>query len=350
MERRNIGNESRTQTAPKGPERIHYFDTLRFLAAMMIFITHYINRYSPDTFYWFFNTPTSIFLGWISGKLGVAMLCVILGYFAYRKGLRSSENLGKMFFQRYFHFVITAAVFYLIAGAVHYQIFGSGFDALRTIAVEAFTLSYNHNVNFWCLRPLLFGSGVCYILGRTRAKTMEIVFVTVFLSVFMDIWTAGCVAGALIFLWNQNEKVTKTLESRIVRIVIFVIVFALVHQKGNEGFWIFALEILFCFCTLLIVMNSPGLLKVLNMKGWQPVSKHYFGIFIFHTMVYEMLGSWLLESVLGSMPFKIRFILVFLVCFAVTILISIPVNAIIVQCDRGIKKILGRVLKNEAEV
>ncbi len=316
-------------------ERIRYFDTWRFLAAMLIFVTHYINAFAPELFYWFYHTPTTVLFGGLSGKLGVAMLCVILGYFAYRKGLSTEHTTLTIFVQRYLHFVITAIVFYLIAGIIRYQYYGEGFGVFVTILRDSFLLRYEHNVLFWCLEPLLFGSGIGYILGKTRAKEPEIIISAVIMLGVGQVWIFGCVIGTLLYVWKENGRVDRIMRFRAVRLLLFAVPFALTHQNGNENYLVYIIDNLFCFFLVLVTMYSPGLQKILNSRIWTPFSGHYFGIFIFHTMVYETAGAKILHT-LTSLPFGIAFLLAFCVSFACTVIVSIPVNAVITWCDGGI--------------
>lgn len=63
-------------------KRIGYFDVLRLFSVILIFIVHFINDFRPDYFVLWNEGVSSIFLNGVSGKAAVAMLAVILGYFA----------------------------------------------------------------------------------------------------------------------------------------------------------------------------------------------------------------------------------------------------------------------------
>lgn len=77
-------------------QRTEYFDTVRLLAALFIFTTHFIAFFEPDIFrLWDEILVLNLLLNGVTGKLCVTLFCVILGYFAMIKGGRNADNPKK---------------------------------------------------------------------------------------------------------------------------------------------------------------------------------------------------------------------------------------------------------------
>ena len=74
-------------------ERITYFDTIRWIAAMFIFTTHFIAAFERDIFIlWDEVFPINLFMYGVTGKLAVTVLGVVLGYLAFQKGKKDAGN------------------------------------------------------------------------------------------------------------------------------------------------------------------------------------------------------------------------------------------------------------------
>ena len=148
-------------------QRIAYFDTYRFLAAMMIFLSHYIYYFSRASFRYFHTMPYSLVLEGIRGSLGVMILCVILGYFAYKKGEKSKDSLIVLSVKRYLYFVVMAVAYYLIAFTIGGRHLKGGFlHTVKVLGKASILLTDDYNGLFWTLIPMLIGSMICYVLGR----------------------------------------------------------------------------------------------------------------------------------------------------------------------------------------
>ena len=321
--------------------RIGYFDTLRFFAAGIIFATHYIAAFSPDSFHYFHILPFSIILDGISGKLGVAMLCVILGYFAYRKGACSSKPLVLMIADRYLFFVLTELAFFLLGAVVRYgTLKPDGWWLLRTALKESFSLGSRYYAVLWSLRPMLFGSVIAYILGRLKAPLWMCAAAAVIPACFDRVWLASCILGAVLYRLGNAERLEGILGKKSVRAVIFLSTFLLIRQGGRESSVIYLLDALFSAALCLVIMKSPWLQKKLEPRRWKSVARTYFGIYLLHPMILETLGFRLLNSWLGIV-FPVRFLLVFLLLSAIIILLAIPltaaVNAAAKFLSRGLK-------------
>lgn len=325
-------------------ERIAYFDTYRFIAAMMVFFTHYVASFSKASFRYFHMLPYSIFLEQVRGSLGVQMLCVILGYFAYRKAANSKESLVAMSLKRYFYFVVMAVVYYIIASVIGWLRISDGFFHSSIIMVkEALLLTDDYNGLFWTLIPMLIGSMICYVLGRAHLKTDGIVVIAFALLLLKDPLVVNCVLGCFVAVWQDDKLVKKVMNYWYVQLVVIATTFFSIRAE-HESYHLYILQGVFCVSLLVVTMNNAKLARVMGAPIWTKVNRSYFSIYIFHSLLYHNLGKKLMYME-GSMPYKIRFVLVFLLITLIIIALSKPLDKVVTYITKGLNKVIEKVEK-----
>ena len=332
----------------KAKERIYYFDTFRFLAAMLVFTTHYIGAFCPGYFGYFYTFPYSIFLDGLSGKLGFSTLCIILGLFAYRKGEKSRENLLLMFLQRYLYFLVTAMFFYISAMLLHQlDMHVEGKKVISVFLEQSFGLKYDFYHLFWCLMPMLLGTGVCYLLGRIKAGYIEVILMLLIFMILKQEWIAVSIAGAALFLVSRDEALDGYLNKWWLQLILIFVPFALIHQGPNESFKTDYLGALFAFCFILVTMKNRYLRAFFNAKPWRLVNRTYFGIYIVHVLLYNTLGMKLFHGTFANMAIAPRSLLVYAILAVVLILLAWPVDFCINGISKGLNRLTSTVY-NEA--
>lgn len=188
-------------------QRTQYFDTVRLLAALFIFTTHFIAFFEPDIFILW--DMKYLFLNGVTGKLCVTLFCVILGYFAMMKGLKNAENPKeqgwKYLLERYLYFLIAGLIihtaYYLFSkfSLAPYQV--SIADVLKSSVFLKDTIIKH----WWSMIPFLIGSFVCYINGLYHVKLLDIV-VEILICIYIgQIWVAICLMGNVMYLLLQHE-------------------------------------------------------------------------------------------------------------------------------------------------
>lgn len=325
-------------------ERITYFDTYRFIAAMMIFLTHYIAAFSRTSFRYFHMLPYSIILEGVRGSLGVAMLCVILGYFAYKKGESSSESLIALSLKRYVYFVVMAVVYYIIISCMGWlNIDGGFFHSAAVLAKEALLLTDTYNGLFWTLIPMLIGSMICYVLGRARIKTDGIIIMSAALLLLKDPWVFNCVIGCFVAVWQDDSLVKKAMSRWYVQLLAVVLTYAAI-RTDHESNRLYVLQGVFCIAVLVVTMNNKRLAKIMGAHVWTKFNRSYFSLYIFHSVLYHNLGSKLLYMD-GAMPYKMRFILVFLLITLIVVVLSKPLDRVVGFITRHIYRVIEKAEK-----
>ena len=86
-------------------KRILYYDNIRYMAAIMVFTWHFISRFTRTTFRYWTHGPSHYILQGMSGKFGVIVFCVVLGYFAAKSGGKKG-SLAKYTLNRYIQFAL----------------------------------------------------------------------------------------------------------------------------------------------------------------------------------------------------------------------------------------------------
>lgn len=309
-------------------ERITYFDTYRFIAALMIFLTHYISAFSKTSFRYFHMMPYSIILEGVRGSLGVAMLCVILGYFAYRKGRKSKESLIVLSLKRYIYFVVMAVVYYAIALATGWLRVGGGvFNTAKVLGKAAILLTDDYNGLFWTLVPMLIGSMICYLLGRAQMKIDGIIVMCCALLLMKDTTVFNCVLGCFVAVWQDDKLIKKIMSRWYIQLLTIVVTYASIRAE-HESLHLYVLQGVFCVAILVITMNNDKLAKVMGAPMWSKFNRSYFSLYIFHSLLYHHLGSKLMYME-GAMPFKLRFVLIFLLITLIVVVLSKPLDLVV---------------------
>ena len=75
------------------------------MAAIMVFTWHFISRFTRTTFRYWTHGPSHYILQGMSGKFGVIVFCVVLGYFAAKSGGKKG-SLAKYTLNRYIQFAL----------------------------------------------------------------------------------------------------------------------------------------------------------------------------------------------------------------------------------------------------
>lgn len=219
----------------KQSDRIGWIELLRAFAMLLVVVPHFIASFCPEVFsVW---QSYSLLLKGISGKHGVAIFCVLLGYFSSK---RSSKNFPTYIVQRYFQFAINIGVvlvaFVLVRSFLLRMSFVGFVKNTVFAGFEAVVFGSSLNPTLWCVRDLFFGSLFCYVIGnhcKMKSKWRELSFIMV-LSVFfyfIDVWIAICVFGAGLRVLLEIEFAKKL---KLLLCAIFVVVIPLLYRHPES--------------------------------------------------------------------------------------------------------------------
>lgn len=220
-------------------ERIAWIESLRAIALLMVVVTHFIAAFCPKAFgVW---QTHSLFLKGISGKHGVAIFCVLIGYFASAK-----RNIGLVAYavKRYLQFVINILIVLVTFSIVYATVLGLGFTEIGKGVLVAFEESvlFRDGINppLWCVRDLFFGSLVCFVLGNCcnlddNWKKLVFVLAIAVFEYFTDVWISICILGAAL---RVSQGIVLPQKVKPVLCVLFVVAIPLLyrHEESTKTF------------------------------------------------------------------------------------------------------------------
>ncbi len=306
-------------------------DTFRFFGAGLIWFTHFVSLFAPEWFEKWKEMPLFLVLYGLSGKLGVAILCVTLGYLAYIKGMKNEENAVSYMVKRYGYFVIAVFIYHLLAIAFGLSDFMNGCGNPVKFLIKI-SLTFNQICNglLWCLPALLIGSVVSFVLGKYKAGIPEILCIIAVFLVAGEVWVSVCLMGNLAYRITEDERSRKILGKWYVKPGMIILGWLLI--KGEESTLTYFLYGLSALLGLILVVDREKKVKAKRSavcKAFSFCTKSYFGLFLLQPLFYQTLAPKLMNTVFVSVPFMARFFLVFIIITILIILMTIPVNYVV---------------------
>lgn len=300
--------------------RVKYFDSLRFMAIFLVYLVHFIDYFHPEYFSFWSVLPYSLLLEGVSGKLGVALFGVLLGYFAY---LSKEDHAGRYILKRYAFFVISALV---INSLYAISAFIQG-DKLSIVGVlvESFTLDDDIFPTYWCIPVFFVASILSYLNGKAKVPALCILLEIAIFYKLQNIWLAVCLMGNLVARY-QLEPCADVLKNRIIRIVLWVVLFfAIKRPECNTTYMI---DGMCCTLMIMLVMRGNLVRKILSWDWLACIGQQGMAIYILHPICYVTFGP-ILFRWLRFLPYGWQFAAVLVLCFGVIVLMSFPTMKLI---------------------
>lgn len=216
-------------------DRIRWIESLRAVAMLMVVIPHFIAMFCPSVFN-LWHTHSWLLNG-ITGKHGVAIFCVLIGYFSSQK---KHAGLPTYVVRRYLQFAINIFIV-LLPFSIVFSIVSkaSQVDLLKGIAdsmIETVLFQSGLNPTLWCVKEMFFGSLICYVLGNyceMENKWKELVYdlaIGVFLY-FFNVWIAICVLGAALRVFSSIEICDRR---KLLLCVLFIVAIPLLYRHAES--------------------------------------------------------------------------------------------------------------------
>jgi peptidoglycan/LPS O-acetylase OafA/YrhL len=289
--------------------RIGWIEALRAIALLMVIIPHFIAAFCPEAFRaW--DTYSWALKG-ISGKHGVAIFCVLIGYFSSRK---TGESLPTYIIQRYLQFSINIFIVLICYVLVFYDSFG--WHGILSAIKEAVLFRDGLVPTFWCVMAMFQGSVICFVLGNycgmeSKWYSWAFMMITCFFLKFINVWLSICAMGAALRVF-QEISISKYV--RIAVCVVSVCTIPLLYRHP-ESTWTSFMQ--GCSCCLLIYVCS-----FINQLHWFKgrrglivlpfIGNISFYLFLWHTPVNLVLLTICHESLNIYLLFGISFTVSFL--------------------------------------
>lgn len=302
-------------------QRKLYFDTIKLFAIFVIFTTHFLADFHDEYLDMWTTLPTSILLRGVTGKFGVAIFSVILGYFAFRS---SERNIAKYTIKRYVYFVLCGLFINAVYAAEAYFTDGDPIT-LSEVVHTSIILGDSIYPTFWCIRPFMAGSFASrvnrFICDRSTAAGLLITVVEIAALIYYgQIWIAICIMGNLVPVLEDSSFMQKILGHRIVRVAIYIFAFFAIKRSSSDV--TFLIDGAVTVLVLLALSKSEYVIRPLNNKYLASAGKNTMAIYLIHVIVYMTVGSMLINDA----DFTASFIMAYAVSWIAIVILSYPVT------------------------
>lgn len=335
--------------------RVEWIESLKLLAALLVFTTHFLAEFAPD---WLMPWREGHLLYGVSGKLAVSLFFIMAGFFAMKA---KAENAWQYIAKRYFRFmipvfVIETAVFCIMAGLKVLEVdawlpanmTGKYINAYHTdyrlFLWDIFLLDGRVVLTYWCNIMLFLGPVIVMLLhglyertgtkggAASWIKAAALFGIPAIIAYLMGyVWYSICMIGALLYLLVRKErKVFSKLSTRIILAAIFY--FCIKTPETNAGYLCKGVA---SACLLLLIFYSEKAQAVLENRLCKSLSGYSFEIYLLHMPVNLMVISFvfgLLEN--AGMGRTAIILITYGLSMVLTVLFSI-----------GIQKLSAKILR-----
>lgn len=321
----------------KKNERIRYIDTMKLLAIFVVFATHFINRFNDSYFELWHKAPTSWVLNGVTGKLGVAVFAVILGYFAYKS---REKNVAKYIIKRYIYFVLCAFFINII-----YMAFGELglFDdrfTVKEVIFNSLTLGAGIFRTFWCIRPFFIASLISKLNGKAQSGPFVIaVEMLIIFQLTGDVWVPICLMGNMAAVLMSSDRFMSLFRYIWVRCAVYLAVFFLI--KRPESNTTYVVDGICAVLMILALKESRHIRKVLD---WEPLAsqgKNTMAMYLIHVVIYRLAG---MATGLNESSPALLFVAIMIASWAIIVALSYPLTKLLDKttnlCMKPIEKAL----------
>lgn len=334
----------------KGTEnRMCYFDSLRLIAMTIIYVTHFIAAFGAMLNPFVNSNIMNVVFEGISGKLGVCIFGILLGYFAF---LSKDDNSARYAVKRYTYFLFSGFVInalYAIAGHVFSEF--TIYD-LKKVLVESVTLDAEIYPTYWCIRAFFTASLLSYINGKAKVSGIVILMEMFIFIIRGDVWVAVCLMGNLLAKYKDFD--CAVLKHRIVRVLLWVVLLILIRRP--ESNLTYLIQGGCCMVMIYLIMQGTVIKAILNNRFTGKIGEKGMGVFLLHPLLYTLLGP-VFFDLFSSFPAPVTFFISMVLCFVVIVIFSFPVvfiiqwlTNIVVNITLKIQHLIETKLKPHGEV
>lgn len=305
---------------------------MKLFAIFIVFVTHFINRFDDSYFELWHQGPTSWILNGVTGKFGVAVFSVALGYFAFRS---REQNISRYVIKRYIYFVICALfinTLYAVFGSA--GVFEDTFTA-REVIVTSLVLGSKIFRTFWCIMPFFAASVLSRLNGKANAGVLAVTAeMLIMIKLSGDVWISICLLGNLVSLAMDNDRIRRLMGHRLVRLLIYALIFILI--KRPESRQAYCIDGICAAAAMLALSESVYIRKLLEWKPVSSLGRLTMAMYLVHVIIYRIAGGamfGLTENM--SAPY---FFFTMLICWLLVVLISFPVDRLLSMLTKLLMK------------
>lgn len=274
--------------------RVGWIESLRSFAMLMVIIPHFIAFFCPEVFGGWQDYP--LLLKGINGKHGVAMFCVLLGYFA---SSRSAETFPTYIVRRYLQFAIN--IFIVLLPFVVFNSILTGYSTAHLLNgvqksfIESVLFKNGLNPTLWCIRAMFFGSLLCFVLGNyckmiPKWKELLLLFCISSFMYFIDVWLAICTLGVVLRAFLEMKFSPKK-ECIFCAISIVAIPFLYRRPESQTTYMLQGFSSCLLMYVCMYVSRRKWSQRIPKLMVFQYLGNVSFYLFLWHTPVNVILKS-----------------------------------------------------------
>ena len=301
--------------------RNNALDSLKFFAAFVIYTGHFMTEYNvsldrlmPTVFFWL------LFKG-ITGKFGLAVFGVILGYFAITEGKKMKYTISDYTIKRYIYFVI-CGLFINGLFAILYKY------PLTAVFLQSFTLGGNIYNTFWCLPALFTASIIGFFIGRSDISFSEALLLSAVFYICGNLWVCISLFGGALIIEYAKKPLW---QNRLVRIAVFLISFFII--KRDESVLTYLLDGITAAVWVILLENSDCLNRFMSNSLTSSLGKNSMAFFLIHVIIYKTAGKKIFDyCVCRDVKTGLAAIITYFICLALISVLSFPTCAFLRFC------------------
>lgn len=315
-------------TVSKSKQRNIIFDIYKVIAVALVYFGHFTSYYNCA---WLDTFTNTFGLYGFTGKLGVAIFCVSLGFFAFKDG-----KLSEYIVRRYLYFFYAILFVNLLVVFSNHTTMNS--SVISGCIMSAERLDDSIWPTAWCMIDLFLGSILCFLNKKAKATSFSIFLQIIGLLIFQYTWIAICLMGALVRSLYDSKMYLKIPSA--LKYLIFVMCFLVIQSPETTFMYIVdgiavtvSLYLLLDLCSIHNSEKNNVFTLVVSVLG-----KNCMGFYLIHMFMYEKIGA-LLFSFISQNKVLNQFI-VLIVVFVLTGIFSVPVNKLLLKLAEITEKIL----------
>jgi peptidoglycan/LPS O-acetylase OafA/YrhL len=274
----------------------------------------------------------------LTGKLAVALFCVMLGYFAASKFSSDGVCYEKYVAYRYLQFVAPLFIVNVIVSVNTFN--GFNIIVIRQIISDSFFFSYKIVPTFWCMGPFFVASLLIALIAHlTREDQNKQIawFITALIVSLLigETWVGICVMGAI--LYNVIYRDYQWMKNGFALIGLVVCTYFLVRSPESELTYI--RDGVACSLMLIVAFNMPMIQKSLDIKITKWLGLTSFFLYLVHVPVQVILTPSIIRFFARNVPANTVLMGSYIVTFTADVLLAFILYKMVDQITKVFLKI-----------
>lgn len=314
-------------------KRIPHFDALKVFAAYLVLSGHFLEDYAPPQLFAFWK---QIFLG-STGKLGVAIFCVIMGALAYHAGAARKKPLLDYALKRYVCFAVSIAFVDFLTLAYSRQL---NLPMLKVLLADTLTLDCKIWPVGWCIRGFFIGSVAAFLCGRSDCGGKGLIFLAaVCLPLNISLWISLCILGGCFFVYRQ--PMAEFFVSRPRRTAAAIGCFLILWGPESSAYYFLygVVSLLFLF----VLDSSPKALALCGKPIFARLGSNAMAFYLIHKVSTHLCADFCFRFL--DRTSSIQALCVMVAAYLCNIALSFPAGWLLNTCADALSRLCTRLAR-----